>query len=160
MYEVIGPSRPYQAERLALLANAEQCSLKTAEEYRLFEDFVSRSGRSSLGDGEAAAVALAKSRGYGVLTDDGPAISVVQSELSGTALTTVGLVGLAVETGAISEVEANEALRTALCDARMAVHDRDLLRLAQFVGDEPILEQWHLGDVAQRIAALRTGVNS
>jgi predicted nucleic acid-binding protein len=157
LFEVVGARRPHQEKRAKLLQHVRTCRLEDPSDFKLFEDFVSRDGRRALGDGEAAALALAHRRGMIVVTDDGPALNVVQKELSGHHYTSVGLIRLGLSSGLIGEVDAQEALQAALSEARMAVRTADLAWVATLLGDDALAAHWHLKNVTQRLAVQRGG---
>jgi hypothetical protein len=125
IYEAIGHRRPQQDCRKALLEHLLECRLELPREYELFGDLVSREGRKALGDGEAAVIALGHVRGLFVVTDDGPAMDVLSSEIPVDNCTSLGLVRAGLTLGVLCEADAGAAIVAALTDARMAIHDRD-----------------------------------
>lgn len=94
-------------------------------ELETFLNFVGAEKPDDLGDGEAATIAVAASRGFAVALDDGKAIRILRAQHPMMRqLYTVDLFALAEQSGLVSRDDVRRAREDAIKYARMRIPNR------------------------------------
>ena len=113
----------------------------TSTALSLFKDLVSGSTQESLGDGEAATIAIARDTGTVAVIDEKQGWRIVNDRFESLQLaTTVDILALPKVVTALGEKGLGEAVHSALVRARMQVREHQLDWVIGCVGTEAASE--------------------